>query len=192
MKIRYGFVSNSSTSSFTCSVCGEKYEGWDASPGEFDCCQCPNEHIMCNSHLEDVPEVEPLPPKVVNGCDHEFDRAKAKFCVECGEPATVEVEEEEDEGYGYGLSVRECPVCRFISYAEDEMVDYLEKTRKVPKEDAFAKVKTLNKRRRKLYDSEYIAYVCEKFGLDDDKLLAELREKFKNWDEYKEFLSEEE
>ena len=29
MKVRIGFVSNSSSSSFVCDVCGEHAEGWD-------------------------------------------------------------------------------------------------------------------------------------------------------------------
>ena len=52
----------------------------------------------------------------------------------------------------------------------------------------FAKIKAINKRRKKLYDSEYITHVCETFDLNDDILLAELKDKFETFDKYKDFL----
>ncbi len=49
MKIRQGFVSNSSSSSFICNVCGESSEGWDASPwdSEYESYQCLSGHVFC-------------------------------------------------------------------------------------------------------------------------------------------------
>jgi len=46
MKIRNGFVSNSSSSSFTCDVCGMSESGWDASPTDFGWITCVHEHIL--------------------------------------------------------------------------------------------------------------------------------------------------
>ena len=43
MKIRSGFVSNSSASSFVCDICGEIEAGWD---GEYDC-----EVFSCDHHI---------------------------------------------------------------------------------------------------------------------------------------------
>jgi len=53
MKIRKGFVSNSSSSSFICDTCGELYSGWETYPdptenGHIDCV---NGHILC---VEDI------------------------------------------------------------------------------------------------------------------------------------------
>lgn len=46
MKVRSGFVSNSSSSSFVCSVCNNSYEGWD---GMYDTAHyyCRNRHEIC-------------------------------------------------------------------------------------------------------------------------------------------------
>jgi len=181
MKIRNGFVSNSSTSSFICHVCGEEFTGYDASPSEFDCSTCINEHVICNEHLKGI-EIE---PEMINGCEHEFDRKKMKFCPECGKEALIEDEDADSSQ----LAEKYCPICQFKLYSEEEMAQYLEKTRGVSRDEVFAKVKAMNKRRRKLYESEYISHVCEKFTLTDDILLAELKEKFKSFEEYYKFIN---
>jgi len=52
MKIRNGFVSNSSSSSFICQICREDYEG--DSLNEAEMIYCKNNHLFCKSHLLDV------------------------------------------------------------------------------------------------------------------------------------------
>lgn len=52
MKVRKGFVSNSSSSSFLCDVCGEMESGMDACLGDFDMMQCSKGHTFCNSHMK--------------------------------------------------------------------------------------------------------------------------------------------
>ena len=55
MKIRNGFVSNSSSSSFTCEICGNSESGFDASPYDLGFVVCINDHIICeDDQLEDV------------------------------------------------------------------------------------------------------------------------------------------
>lgn len=50
MKIRNGFVSNSSTSSFICKVCGEIYAERDCGLSEAEMFTCANGHTCCNNH----------------------------------------------------------------------------------------------------------------------------------------------
>jgi hypothetical protein len=49
MKSRNGFVSNSSSSSFICSVCGSVESGYEASYSEFGWTSCSNNHELCDS-----------------------------------------------------------------------------------------------------------------------------------------------
>lgn len=50
MKVRQGFVSNSSSSSFVCAICGNADAGMDASPSDFGMAECENGHTFCTSH----------------------------------------------------------------------------------------------------------------------------------------------
>jgi len=176
MKRRSGFVSNSSTSSFTCDICGEAYTGWDACPSEFECSTCEFEHVMCDEHLLDAET------PMVDGCQHKFDREANKFCPECGIGAKVEYD---DEDY---MSSAFCPICQFQTYSEYDMAKYLEKTRKISRDEVFAKIKEMNKRRKKLYNAEYITHVCEKFELTDKILLDEVKEKFGEYQKFYDFI----
>lgn len=54
MKIRLGFVSNSSSSSFTCDVCGSTESGMDLCLGEAEMFQCANGHTVCEVHGKEI------------------------------------------------------------------------------------------------------------------------------------------
>lgn len=53
MKLRNGFVSNSSSSSFICEVCGIVESGWDSGLVDFEMCECQNGHTVCQKHLSE-------------------------------------------------------------------------------------------------------------------------------------------
>jgi len=53
MKVRSGFVSNSSSSSFVCAICDRSEGGWDADWSDFDmdhCYECGN--CFCIDHMK--------------------------------------------------------------------------------------------------------------------------------------------
>ena len=54
MKIRKGFVSNSSSSSFICEVCGSAESGYDMSTRDAGFYRCVSGHEFCESHLVEV------------------------------------------------------------------------------------------------------------------------------------------
>lgn len=54
MKIRHGFVSNSSSSSFVCDICGAECSGMDMCLSDAEMYQCENDHTFCDSHMKKV------------------------------------------------------------------------------------------------------------------------------------------
>ena len=81
-----------------------------------------------------------------------------------------------------------CPICQFIEYSEYDLSAYLLKEYVVPRDEVFEEVKQLNKRRKKLYENEYITYVCKKFDLNPAEIAAGWKEKFTTYDKFKEYL----
>lgn len=98
MKIRNGFVSNSSSSSFICDVTGRVESGWDICLEEAEMYQCKNGHTF----LEDY---------VIN--KEEFD----KLISECSD----EDSEEFDEDFRYYIPAEFCPICT-LTHIDDTMV----------------------------------------------------------------------
>ena len=51
MKLRAGFVSNSSSSSYVCEVCDETFEAWDEGISHFNLVMCEEyDHLFCEDH----------------------------------------------------------------------------------------------------------------------------------------------
>ena len=57
MKIRNGFVSNSSTSSFICDICGCVEAGMDISLNDCEMVQCKNGHAFHKTCLDEESKV---------------------------------------------------------------------------------------------------------------------------------------
>jgi len=51
MKTRQGFVSNSSSTSFTCDVCGNEQSGMDMSLRDCSMVKCVNDHTVCRDEM---------------------------------------------------------------------------------------------------------------------------------------------
>ena len=102
MKIRTGFVSNSSSSSFICNVCGETSSGWDMCLSEAEMFECVNGHTCCNSHkLKLKADAAPVVPE-------------------------VEDEDEDDDGEDdYSVDAKFCPICQFKKVYAVEAYTYL-------------------------------------------------------------------
>ena len=66
MKIRNGFVSNSSSSSFVCAVCGREESGMDMSLTDCEMSECVNGHIICNDELLEDVKIIKTPEKCAN------------------------------------------------------------------------------------------------------------------------------
>lgn len=100
MKVRTGFVSNSSSSSFICDFCGREDSGFDMCIDDAEMFECEHGHTFCESEI--------LTP---NG--------------ETWEDAYNKLEEDNPDGYyeyRYGVPEKFCPVCdREKQMMQDEL-----------------------------------------------------------------------
>ena len=96
MKIRKCFVSNSSSSSFTCDYCNHTESGWDLCLSEAEMVECTRGHTFCEEHL---------PKEIIE---------------------VLNDEEQEDwyEDWRYELKPEHCPMCNFTIIEDDVMLRY--------------------------------------------------------------------
>lgn len=188
MKIRLDFVTNSSSSSFVCEICGRTETYYDGLE-DVDGCECQNGHEICTEHLLN-PTREEMIERILSNTYYESDRG-GEF-----QYAREELDKMDDDSlynillgrYGDEVDSILCPICQFEEYSTYDMMRYLYTKYKIPMEEAFEEIKKLNKRRKKLYDHEYIAYVVKKFDLDIGEIQASWRENYKDYSEFAETL----
>ena len=71
------------------------------------------------------------------------------------------------------------------------MANYLFTEYQIPKSEVLDIIKKKNKRRRKVYDFEYINFVTEKFGLHLEDIQSNFRSKFNTYSEFKHNIARE-
>ena len=117
MKVRKGFVSNSSSSSFVCDITGGIESGMDASLSDFEMVECENNHLFYKTYLINNTEYYDLIEKIRN--DGDID---------------------EDMLYGYNIPSKFCPICHFDVIMEKQAVKYLLKTDDITMEELKVKI----------------------------------------------------
>ena len=195
MKIRNDFVTNSSSSSFVCEICGRTESGWDLCLSECEMMECVNGHIFCCSESLELPSKEKMIKMILENAwnkdhyDHDSNDYK-DFTEEELQEMDDEILFEDfctEDGY-YEVPEFVCPICQFIEYSEYDLSTYLLKTYNVSRDEAFEEVKQFNKRRKKLYENEYITYVCKKFDLKPTEIVAGWKEQFGSYERFKVWL----
>lgn len=195
MKIRSDFVTNSSSSSYVCEICGRSESGWDIGLGECEMMECVNGHIFCCDEALEQPTKKEMIKIIL---ENEYNKDHWDITLRTHRDFTEEEISAMDEdilfnnlltegGY-YGVPECMCPICQFIEYSEYDLSKYLSKEYGVSREEVFAEVKQFNKRRKKLYENEYITYVCKKFNLNPTEIVASWKEKFGTYSEFAKWL----
>ena len=183
MKFRKDFVTNSSSSSYVCEICGRSESGWDLGLSECDMMECVNGHVFCCDESLEKPNREEVIRLIL---ESEYNSCTKEDLED--EDYDILFDEHLTEGGYYDVPECMCPICQFIEYSEYDLSAYLLKEYGVSRDEVFEEVKKLNKRRRKLYENEYITHVCKKFDLNPTEIVAGWKEKFNSYNEFKQWL----
>jgi hypothetical protein len=133
MKIRNGFVSNSSSSSFVCDVCGTVESGMDASASDFEMTQCTADHCFCDSHTKDLPETTPQMIREnitaqINECTYTSAEDKAVSLQTLADTEDEYLEDLLRDDYSDdGCPECQCPICTLTALRSEDGYAYLKK-----------------------------------------------------------------
>lgn len=190
MKIRTDFVTNSSSSSFVCDICGNEISGWDCSVKDGEMFECVNCHIICNEHVLTPPREKLL--ELMREVESYYSFIEPLTEEELSEMSNDDIINEILSECCYGEVPEEfCPICQFEEYSSKDMANYLLTKYKISKDEVFEDIKKKNKRRRKLYDFEYINFVTNQLGLNLGDIQSSWKRKYKTYRDFKESIKRE-
>ena len=151
MKIRNGFVSNSSSSSFICEVCGQDASGYDMCLSDAEMYECINGHVFCESHALDMDDDKQFCIELIKSTIEDYtkrmnestdttgtDYGSVKYWesrINAEEETLKEVEESDEDfeysdvlenyDFRYELPAKYCPICQMEHVTDGDMVSYL-------------------------------------------------------------------
>lgn len=126
MKIRKCFVSNSSSSSFTCDICGEVYGGWDISLEDAGMYECKNGHTFCGQHKDDL-DLDLL-KNLVRQNEHinkHIDEETKQAIDNMSKDEIFDLLEDYDINDRYEYPEEFCPLCNFKHIANRDKLLYV-------------------------------------------------------------------
>lgn len=115
MKIRYGFVSNSSASSFVCNLCGYSIDGWS---DDYD-----DDHRVCDEYGHEL----------CGSCANNAQLIKDNYD---GDDFWDEYETSDT------ILSKNCPLCQMIKFKNDELVKFFLQQEQISREHLIQKLKS--------------------------------------------------
>lgn len=123
MKVRLGFVSNSSSSSYVCDVCHREESGWDLGLRDAEMVECKNGHTFCNDHGKLSTDLSNEEKRDILLEDSDAEDKK----LLAGEHWEEYAEDWWNEMLD-NIPISLCPVCNFEVFIGDDLFLYLKKS----------------------------------------------------------------
>jgi len=155
MKIRRGFVSNSSSTSFTCEISGDTESGYDIGMTDAGMYSCRSDHYMCECYVEEF--IEKLAAQgidaIMAAMPDEDDQDMRDALEEEYDAACITQEVSADDLYnmvesmlgdfdGRGaLPQGMCPICQLEHVSRPDVIRYLLMCRDCTVEDLRVEIK---------------------------------------------------
>lgn len=186
MKYRTDFVTNSSSTSYTCEICGRTETGFNMGLDEAEMVECVNGHTICEEEMLPLTK-EQLIKAILNAASDDEGLTETVLEHMSDDELTMKFMRMDD--VRYQVPEEFCPICQFIEYSEYDLARYLERAYGVSRDEVFAQVKQVNKRRKKLYEGEYITFVCQKYSLDPTEIVAEWKARFGTYSKFYRYIT---
>jgi len=145
MKIRNGFVSNSSSSSFTCDICGTTESGFDAGLNDFDMSRCIEGHTFCNCHKSGEATAAKIRESLIQSERNRKYRQPEVIQKEINALMAMTDEEVKDKASSdndpYEIISCFCPICTMEEITNEDALSYLMKKHNTTMDAILAEVK---------------------------------------------------
>jgi hypothetical protein len=141
-KFRLSFVTNSSSSSFICSVCGTVEAGMDMSMSEAGMYECVNGHTFCEDHIMgEINKLEVCEELIKSRIEdyktssyYKNNLREQAEDIAAEEEILVSLKEMDEDGlddlmsdyeFRYNTPKKFCPICNLSSIPDDIFIQYL-------------------------------------------------------------------
>ena len=157
MKVRVGYVSNSSSSSFVCDVCGRVESGYDCSPSDFEMHELECGHTVCSHEINKKITLKQIKEfiedsdlfELIDEINLKIEKKGVDYILEQSELEDV-IQEIEGNFGSYEMPKFLCPICNM----------------------------------KHISDSNKYRYVLNKFGLDDNKIIEQIQNNYSDIDKF--------
>ena len=137
MKIRSDFVTNSSSSSFICEICGHTESGWDMCLSDVDMCECENGHAFCRCHIKELSREEMI--ELILSCNMTIYDCKTKDYESVSREYFNDKDDEEVFVFltedASDLPAAICPICSLEEATSEDLLNYLLKKNNLKAEE---------------------------------------------------------
>lgn len=160
MKIRDGFVSNSSSSSFVCDICGRADSGYDASPEDLYFVRLSCDHTICEREVLKISDEDYI-QYVKDYCEKQLkedeNTSYYKESLEINKKAQTLTNRFDAEDllsiYFDSKYIKEqCPICTNTVILDKDFINYLLKTYNINKDEEYNKIRKTFKNRKEFLD----------------------------------------